>query len=293
MLISFSADYCPPVARLSQRGPTFHHAIGRQLPRCARTALVGNPHVHPRSRNRPMNFVGRVWCFVWTDTVAGDVAVGEYSAPLPALVHIYPPPLLSIMITPPSPSCSPFVSTVLTRSYAPTQRLPSAALLLLVELTRSRSTGIGGMRLRSGFVAWRVSFAFLFLSCFFWRDILLLCFLARFGVLLGQHSQGYTNAAAAGCIAPHRRWCTGSIAEVAFSGTRRSRSAGRTWVRWKRCRDIRLSSVYGRPGTRPIGGVLPMLFSVYMLEIVFSGSCRLIPNEMIVLNPLFTRDDHL
>jgi hypothetical protein len=61
------------------------------------------------------NYVGCLWRFVLTDAIAG-ADVGEYSAPLPALVHVHPPPLPSIVITPPfpSPSCSPFVSTVLT-----------------------------------------------------------------------------------------------------------------------------------------------------------------------------------
>jgi hypothetical protein len=56
---------------------------------------------------------------VWTDAVAGaDIAVGEYSAPLPALVHVYPPTLPSIKPTF-SASYSPFVST----GSPPVQRL--------------------------------------------------------------------------------------------------------------------------------------------------------------------------
>jgi hypothetical protein len=47
--------------------------------------------------------VGCLWRFVLMDAVAG-ADVGEYSAPLPALVHVYPPPLPPIVITPPFPS---------------------------------------------------------------------------------------------------------------------------------------------------------------------------------------------
>jgi hypothetical protein len=263
--------------------------------RCARTAVAGNPHVHPRSTDRPMNSVGRVWRFVWTDAVAGaDVAVGEYSAPLPALVHIYPPPLLSIMITPTFPPLLRFLLSLRVHRFpsCPTSSSHCAAVTRGIDRSTMGEDGRDEAEVWIGCLC-----AFFLHFCFRLQLLLarlpsiLFSFPARFGVLLrsircasgtrGRSSsipQCDTNAVVvAGWIAP----------ATALPNTRRLWSLqdaqgliGETgWI------HVHLSSVYGGPSARPAGPII-VPSSARMLGIVFSGSCRFIPSEMIVLNPL-------
>ncbi|KAJ7920454.1 hypothetical protein B0H13DRAFT_2319353 [Mycena leptocephala] len=106
------------ILRLSERVPTFHHSMARQLPPVGglrwlvvRTFTLA---VHDRAAGWIDGLREACLAPVWTDAVAGG-DVGEYSAPLHALVR--PPVLLSI--TPPFPLPS-LVSTVLTFRSKPT-----------------------------------------------------------------------------------------------------------------------------------------------------------------------------
>jgi hypothetical protein len=129
-----------------------------------------------------------------------------------------------------------------------------------------------------------------FFSCFFRWNFLLFSFPARFGVPLGQHSMCSKHSWAlindtpvlyqrsgSSLVAPRRRWRAPSIAEVAPTGVLLGSS--------EKVHGYASPSIFAlrsscRCRRKPFhSNIVPYVNSVY-------GSCRFIPNEMIVLNPL-------